>query len=64
VLDASELHSAAGFSPFEGLEVQGRVVRTVCRGRTVYLDGEVPGDLGWGRFIERTPFDPELVASL
>jgi dihydropyrimidinase len=64
VLDASELHSAAGFSPFEGLEVQGRVVRTVCRGRTVYLDGEVPGDPGWGRFIERTPFDPELVASL
>jgi dihydropyrimidinase len=64
VLDAAELHSAAGFSPFEGLEVEGRVRRTICRGRTVYSDGSVLGDPGWGRFIERTPFDPELAASL
>jgi dihydropyrimidinase len=64
VLQASELHSAAGFSPFEGLEVEGRVKRTICRGRTVYADGSVAGEPGWGRFIERSPFDPELAATL
>jgi dihydropyrimidinase len=64
VLESSELHTAAGFSPFEGLEVEGRVVRTVCRGRTVYADGVIEADPGWGRFIERSPFDPELAATL
>ena len=64
VLSAAELHSAAGFSPFEGLELTGRVVRTICRGRTVYAGGEVVGEPAWGRFIERSPFDPELVAEL
>ena len=64
VLAAGELHSAAGFSPFEGLEVEGRVVRTICRGRTVYAGRVVAGEPGWGRFIERSPFDPELAATL
>ena len=63
-LHASELHSAAAFSPFEGLEVEGRVARTICRGRPVYADGRVMGESTWGRFIERAPFDPDLAARL
>ncbi|MDQ6919176.1 MAG: dihydropyrimidinase [Candidatus Dormibacteraeota bacterium] len=52
-----DLHSAAGFSPYSGLELSGRVITTICRGRVVYDRGTITGEPGWGRFIERTPFD-------
>ncbi|HEX6350069.1 MAG TPA: dihydropyrimidinase [Candidatus Dormibacteraeota bacterium] len=54
----SELHGAAGFSPFSGLDLAGRVAATYCRGRLVYerATGRL-GDPDHGRFIERTPFD-------
>jgi dihydropyrimidinase len=52
-----DLHSAAGFSPYAGLELSGKVQTTICRGRVVYDHGEVTGEPGWGRFVERTPFD-------
>jgi dihydropyrimidinase len=56
-LEDADLHSAAGFSPYAGLDLRGRVRTTICRGRVVYDRGKVTGDPGWGRFIERTPFD-------
>jgi allantoinase len=43
VLDASELRSRHPISPYVGREIRGRVVRTVLRGVTVALDGEVVG---------------------
>jgi dihydropyrimidinase len=53
-----ELHGAAGFSPFAGVQLAGRVAATYCRGRLVYeRAGGLVGDPGHGRFIERTPFD-------
>ena len=55
----AELHGAAGFSPFSGLELAGRVAATYCRGRLVYeRSSGTLGDPGHGRFVERTPFDP------
>jgi dihydropyrimidinase len=60
-LSASELHSRAGFSPYEGLTVAGRVHATVCRGQVVYRDGTVVGPSGFGRFMKCAPFDPEAV---
>lgn len=44
------------WTPFEGREVRGRVVRTLVRGRTVFLhDGEpiVTAEPGHGRFLPR-----------
>jgi dihydropyrimidinase len=61
-LSASELHSAAGYSPFEGMHLEGRVRTTICRGRVVYDNGTVVGDPGWGRFLERLPFDAANIA--
>ena len=61
VLSASELHSRAGFSPYEGLTVTGRVHTTICRGRVIYRDGVIIGDPGFGRFLKCRPFDPEAV---
>mgnify|MGYP001229792808 CR=1 FL=1 len=60
-LAASELHSRAGFSPYEGLKVAGRVHTTICRGQVVYRDGAVVGDPGFGHFLKCAPFDPEAV---
>ena len=61
VLSAAELHSRAGFSPYEGLTVTGRVHSTICRGQVVYRNGANVGDRGFGRFLKCGPFDPEAV---
>ena len=60
VLAATELHSRAGFSPYEGLTVRGRVTTTICRGQVVYRDGEVVGPIGFGEFMPCRPFDASM----
>jgi dihydropyrimidinase len=57
-----ELHSAAGFSPYAGLELKGRVRATICRGRVVYERGKATPEPGWGQFIERMPYDAANLA--
>ena len=39
------------WSPFEGRRVRARVLRTVVRGRTVYADGEIHVEPGYGHFL-------------
>jgi len=58
VLSAAELHSRAGFSPYEGLTVTGRVSTTIVRGQVVYQNGKVVGKPDFGRFQASEPFDP------
>ena len=60
-LSASELHSRAGFSPYEGLAVTGRVRSTIARGQVVYRDGAIVGKPGFGHFLTCAPFDPGAV---
>jgi dihydropyrimidinase len=57
VLSAAELHSQAGYSPYEGLPVVGKVSTTICRGEVVYQDGTVVGKPGFGEFQRCKPFD-------
>lgn len=54
-LEAARLHSRAGCSPYEGMEVVGWPALTWSRGRLVARDGE-PADVkpGWGRFVARS----------
>src|SRR6266446_3731235 len=61
VLSAAELHSRAGFSPYEGLTVTGKVHTTICRGRVIYRGGAIVGSRDFGRFVKCRPFDAELV---
>ena len=61
VLSAAELHSRAGFSPYEGLTVTGKVHTTICRGRVIYREGAIVGDRDFGRFVKCRPFDAERV---
>jgi dihydropyrimidinase len=60
-LSAAELHSRAGFSPYEGLEIQGKVHTTIVRGQVVYRDGAIVGDRSFGQFLKCAPFDPNAV---
>src|SRR4029077_15198375 len=45
------LHSGAGWTPFEGVEIAGRVAQTFIRGRPAYAHGEVVARPGDGQFI-------------
>jgi allantoinase len=54
-LTAEQLHSAAGWSPYEGMTLQGRVTHTFVRGRPVFADPLIVGEPGSGRFIAPLP---------
>jgi dihydroorotase len=41
--------SKIGYTPYAGMKVKGVIETTLVRGRTVYRDGEVVGEPGWGR---------------
>ena len=38
-------------SPYIGTRFRGAVVRTIVRGRTVFRQGSVVGDVGYGRLV-------------
>jgi carbamoyl-phosphate synthase/aspartate carbamoyltransferase/dihydroorotase len=47
-INASEMHSRCGWTPFEGWKVKGRVQRVVLRGREAYRDGKILVEPGYG----------------
>jgi len=53
VIRTAHLHHAAGYTPYEGLPVQGRVQATILRGQVVYQEGRFRGQRGQGRFVRR-----------
>ena len=53
VLDAKQLVGSAGWTPYEGRSLRGRVVRTIVRGTTVAVDGRPVAAPGFGRFVRR-----------
>jgi dihydropyrimidinase len=54
VIRAAGLHHVAGYTPYEGLRVQGWVRATISRGKVVYQNGRFTGCKGWGRFVKRS----------
>jgi len=52
-LHAEDLHHLAGYTPYEGLGVQGRVRATISRGQVIYREGRFAGRKGRGRFVVR-----------
>ena len=52
VVRAAESESQQGYSPFEGLELTGRVKQTFLRGNSIYEGGQVVGSPS-GRYIKR-----------
>jgi len=53
ILTGANLHHLAGYTPYEGLRVQGQVKATLSRGHIIYLDGQFTGQEGQGRFVKR-----------
>jgi len=53
-ISAESLHEDCGWTPYEGLELTGRVESTFVRGTPVVENGEFVGERGIGRFIERS----------
>lgn len=50
----ADFQSKGKLTPFEGTEFTGKVVRTICRGRTVFEEGNgVVAKPGYGQFIRR-----------
>ncbi len=49
-VDASQAQSVAGWSPYDGMSVVGKVVSTFVRGRQVFDGVEVTAEAGTGRF--------------
>jgi allantoinase len=47
----SEMHSSARWTPYEGIKVQGKVVRTILRGKVIFNGEEVAARAGDGHFI-------------
>jgi allantoinase len=43
VVRAAESESHQGYTPFEGVELTGRVKSTFLRGAPIYLDGKIVG---------------------
>lgn len=51
VLESPALETRSGVSPYLGRQFTGKVVRTLVRGKTVFADGAVVGQPGWGQFV-------------
>ncbi|MDR7497892.1 MAG: dihydropyrimidinase [Armatimonadota bacterium] len=51
----ASMHSRAGYSVYEGWEVQGRPVVTISRGQVVMEGGAVTAARGRGRWVRRGP---------
>jgi len=50
---AQSLHHLAGYTPYEGMCIQGRVRTVIARGRIIVQEGEFIGQSGLGRFVRR-----------
>lgn len=54
-IEEGRLHSAAAYSPFHGMDVQGRVAATISRGEIAYDGTNVLAPSRHGRLIPRVP---------
>jgi len=55
IIRADNVPTIAGYSPFEGMRIQGRVVTTIRRGEILVRDGIFVGKENSGQFIKREP---------
>ncbi|MFO7740514.1 MAG: amidohydrolase family protein [Desulfatiglandaceae bacterium] len=52
-LTNDKILAKCGWTPYDGLEVQGKVLTTILRGEVVADNGRAVGDPGYGRFVPR-----------
>lgn len=52
-LEGAKLHSRCGWTPFEGWQVRGRVLKVFLRGRIVLDEGQVMVEPGYGQRVKQ-----------
>ena len=57
-LTQTNLHTIGGYSPYEGMTVQGRVHTTISRGTILVEGGMFTGETGRGQFLAARSFTP------
>jgi dihydropyrimidinase len=57
VIDGSNMHSASGYSPYDGWEITGWPKFTISRGEVVAEGSSVEGTPGRGLLVPRRPFE-------
>ncbi|MEP9375938.1 dihydroorotase family protein [Aquabacter sp. CN5-332] len=55
--------SLVGWSPYAGRTFKGKPVRTILRGKTIYVDGKVVGEKGYGKQATSTARHAQKVAA-
>jgi len=50
-MKADELHAAAGWTPYEGMEMTGKIETTIIRGKIVFDRGDIKAEKGYGSFV-------------
>ncbi len=55
---AADQHVLAGYNPYEGMEVKGKVRTVLSRGQVLVRDGALTAEPGRGRFLRGQPFAP------
>ncbi len=53
---AADQHVLAGYNPYEGLLVKGKVRTVLSRGKVIVHDGALEAERGRGRFLRGRPF--------
>ena len=55
-IQSADLHTIGGYSPYEGMVVQGKVRTTISRGKVLVDDGVFMGETGRGMFLKSEAF--------
>ena len=45
---------------YDGVTFQGKVLRTLLAGKTIFQDGEITGEAGWGKFVRPHLAKPQV----
>ncbi len=53
-VETKEMHSLAGYNPYEGWSVRGKPMATIIRGQFVMKDGQLTQRPGYGEYLPRT----------
>lgn len=51
IFEATASLSSAKWSPFAGMKMQGKIIRTIQRGKTIFVDGKLLAKQGDGHFL-------------
>ena len=52
-VEANDMHSLSGYTPYEGWSIRGKVVSTMVRGEFVVQDGRLVQSPGYGEYLPR-----------